>query len=108
MEPVARRTYQQPYRFAAFYAEKGANLIEPSRDGWNQVDLDSRVGSATDTDVVSQRRHLPDQKDDTAVKSQICKCDSDGQAKDVDYFAVQCEVYLREAKTARRFSTSER
>jgi hypothetical protein len=90
--------FRKPYRIAAFF--------EGSRpDSWSQVTLDRKATYAADENALSSINVVAclSRKSGTEVKSGTCQFEGNGKDDnvDVDHYAVQYEVELREAKTGK-------
>jgi hypothetical protein len=98
--------YGKPYKIAAFAPDDEPDpMRELTHAHWSDVMLDSRADYAANpaefqsTNVVACLTRKPG----TEVKSRTCDMKTDaGQHVDVDYYAVQYDIELREARTGKR------
>jgi hypothetical protein len=88
--------FHKPYRIAAFFEG-----VRP--DDWSQLSLDSKATYAAHEGALSSINVVAclSRKPGTEVKSGSCQFESGGDDVDVDRYAVQYEVELREAKTGK-------
>jgi hypothetical protein len=98
--------YGKPYKVAAFAPNEPPNMpnLASSPDHWRELALDSRAdyrASPDDfqsTNVVACLTHKPG----TEVKSLTCNFETDaGEHVTVDYYSVQYNIELREARTGK-------
>jgi hypothetical protein len=100
-------TYGKPYKIAAFAPNEPPNMpnFATSADHWRELTLDSRADYRVSPDgfqsanVVACLSH----KAGTEVKSRTCNFETDaGENVTVDYYSVQYDIELREARTGKR------
>lgn len=98
--------YGKPYKIVAFAPNDEPNpMNQLSNTHWNEVTLDSRADYRVNpadfqsTNVVACLTRKPGSE----VKSRTCDLKTDsGERVTVDYYAVQYDVELREARTGKR------
>jgi hypothetical protein len=98
--------YGKPYKIAAFTPDEEPNPMRPlSGDHWSEVALDPRADYRANPDdfqsanVVACLTHKPG----TEVKSRTCNLETNsGEHVAVDYYAVQYNIELREARTGKQ------
>jgi hypothetical protein len=99
-------TYGKPYRIAAFARNDEPNPMRELTDvHWNEVTLDSGADYGVHPDDFQSTNVVAclSRKPGTEVKSRTCNLQSDtGEHVDVDYYAVQYDIELREARTGKR------
>ncbi|WAC90668.1 hypothetical protein [Mycobacterium sp. Aquia_213] len=97
--------YAKPYQIAAFTPDdRPSPMSQVSKDHWSELTLDSRAdyrvspGDFQSVNVVACLTH----KAGTEVKSRTCDFKTDdGDHVTVDYYAVQYDIELREARTGK-------
>jgi hypothetical protein len=89
-------TYREPYRVVAF--NEG-----PTDDDWHQLTLDHRASYYADTDAMSSINVVAclSRKPGSEVKSGTCEVETAGKRVEMDHYAVEYDVELREALTGR-------
>ncbi|OJZ65862.1 hypothetical protein BRW65_27460 [Mycobacterium paraffinicum] len=98
--------YAKPYKILAFAPNEEPNpMNELSNTHWNEVILDPRTDYAVNPNDFQSANAVAclTRKPGSEVKSRTCdlKMDS-GERVTVDYYSVQYDVELREARTGRR------
>ncbi|MEM6104693.1 hypothetical protein AAHS21_00310 [Mycobacterium sp. 050272] len=100
--------YGKPYKIAAFAPDDEPNpMRELTNTHWREVTLDSRADYRANpndflsTNVVACLNRKPG----TEVKSLTCNLKTDkGEHVTVDYYAVQYDIELREARTGKQIA----
>jgi hypothetical protein len=99
-------TYGKPYKIAAFAPDDEPNpMRELTSAHWRDVTLDSRADYRVNPDDFQSTNVVAclTRKPGTEVKSRTCNMRTDsGEHVDVDYYAVQYDIELREARTGKR------
>jgi hypothetical protein len=98
-------TYGKPYKIAAFAPDvRPSPMSQVSSDHWTEVTLDSRADYRVSPENFGSVNVVAclTKKAGTEVKSRTCDFKTDaGENVTVDYYAVQYDIELREAKTGK-------
>lgn len=98
-------TYGKPYKIAAFAPQvRPSPMSQVSRDHWTQLTLDARADYRASADDFQSANVVAclTQKPGSEVKSRSCDFKTDaGENVTVNYYAVQYNIELREAKTGK-------
>lgn len=99
-------TYAKPYQIVAFAPDDEPNPMREMTDThWSEVLLDSRADYRANPDDFRSVNVVAclTRKSETEVKSLTCDFKTDtGEHVSVDYYAVQYNIELREAKTGKQ------
>jgi hypothetical protein len=92
--------YAKPYKIIAF-----SQGDRP--DSWDSVTLTDAVGYRSTSDSLSSINAVAclSRKADTEVKSKTCEFDSGGDTVKADYYAVEYDIDLYEAKTGKSITS---
>lgn len=98
--------YGKPYKIAAFAPDdEPSPMRELANSHWAEVTLDSRADYRANPDDFRSTNVVAclTRKSGTEVKARTCNLQTDtGEHVDVDVYAVQYDIELREAKTGKR------
>ncbi len=105
-----RATYQKPYKIAVFLRDEPNALSRFSSDYWSELTLDSHADYRVNRDDFQSANVVAclSRKSGTEVKSLTCDMEADpGEHVAVDFYAVQYNIELREARTGKRIEQLE-
>jgi hypothetical protein len=87
-------TYGEPYRIVAFHQG-------PTADNWHQMTLDDRTPYYADRHALSSINVVAclSHKTGSEVKTGTCEIETAGKKVEMDHYAVEYDVDLREAQT---------
>jgi hypothetical protein len=98
--------YGKPYKIAAFaHNDEPDPMNQLVSDHWREVELDSRADYRASPDDFRSANVVAclTRKPGSEAKARTCDLQTNnGEHVDVDYYAVQYEIELREAKTGKR------